>query len=91
MPGQKTLVFEPANLYSLLVHYTDGVVPLNGEVREVLVHPSLSRVVALNVTSDEWEDAEPLQIRYEGQRTLTWTKGQERAEWAKLCETPKKQ
>jgi hypothetical protein len=91
MAGTKTLIFEPSNLYALLVHYTDGMVPLNGEVQDVLVHPKLSRMVALNVLSQEWQTEEPLHLRYEGKRTMSWTKDQEMAEWAQREDTPKRQ
>lgn len=91
MPGTKLLAFDPSNLYSLLVHYTDGECPLEGVVRNVLVHPSLSRFVALEVESDEWDTQEPLHIRYAGQRTMSWSKGQEEGEWAQRNETPKVQ
>ena len=68
MAGIKQLVFDPKNIYSLLVHYTDGLVPLEGEVKEVLIHPKLSRFLALSVESDKWESLDPLHIRYDGQR-----------------------
>lgn len=85
------LVFEPSNLYNLLVHYTDGECPLNGEVRNVLVHPALERFVALSVRSDEWQEETPLHLRYDGKRTMSWVKGVERAEWAQREETPRRQ
>ena len=91
MPGVKQLVFDPSNLYSLLVHYTDGGVPMNGIVKDVLIHPQLSRYVALNVESDEWTTSEPLQIRYQGQRVMSWTKGEEEGQWAQKNEAPRKQ
>jgi hypothetical protein len=91
MAGIKQLLFDPANLYSLLVHYTDGECPLAGEVQEILVHPALQRFVALKVRSDEWTREDPLHIRYEGQRTLSWVKGQEHDPWKQKNETPKRQ
>jgi hypothetical protein len=91
MAGTKQLVFEPSNLYQLLVHYTDGGCPLAGEVKDILVHPMLARFVALRVVSDEWTQESPLHIRYEGQRTLSWVKGQENQPWTQKNETPKRQ
>lgn len=64
---------------------------MNGVVKDVLVHPALSRFIALNVESDEWEDPNPLHIRYDGERTMTWAKGEEKGEWAQREETPKRQ
>lgn len=91
MAGTKRLIFDPSNLYNLLVHYTSGECPLNGVVKDVLVHPALSRFVALNVESDEWETDSPLHIRYEGQRTMSWVKGQDNQTFLQKNETPKRQ
>lgn len=90
MAGSKTLVFNPQNLLALLVHYTDGGVPLNAELKNVLVHPSLTRMVALEVSSDEWTTSDPLHIRYEGNKTMTWTKGDEKPNWQDM-NTPTRQ
>ena len=92
MAGTKQLIFDPANLYALLVHYTSGECPLNGQVTEVLIHPQLSRYLALQVESQEWTTSEPLHLRYDGQRVMSWTKGQESGQpWIQKNETPKRQ
>ena len=91
MPGSKRIEFYPQNILNLLTHYTDGEVPLNGEVKEVLIHPQLSRYFALSVESHEWKESTPLHIRYQGRRTLSWKKGREHAPWMQKNETPKRQ
>jgi hypothetical protein len=91
MAGIKRIEFDPRAIMALLTHYTDGEVPLNGEVRAVVTNEYLSRYFALLVESDEWQEQTPLHIRYQGKRTLSWKKGQEHAPWKQKNETPKRQ
>ena len=91
MAGQKTFIFDPQDLYALLCHYTDGAIPLNGTIRGIGVNPYLSRVVGMQVASEEWRTQEPFHIRYDGRRTATWVKGMDKAEWAEREETPRRQ
>lgn len=88
MSRQKSFIIEPQDLYDLLVHYTDGEIPLNGVIQQVGVNPYLQRMVGLYVESDEWETDTPLQIRYQGRRTATWTQGDEEMQWAERNDTP---
>ncbi len=88
----KEFHFSPEDLYNLLVHYTNGGVPLNGEVTDFLVHPQMRRKIGLLVLSDEWETKEPLFIGYDGKRSYTWTKGSgQDIKWEEKEETPKQQ
>jgi hypothetical protein len=90
--AQKGFVFSAEDLYQLLVHYTDGECPLEGVVRQVGVNPYLERMVGLFVESDEWQEAEPLQVRYDPQRGVaSWSEGKESMEWGQRAETPKLQ
>ncbi len=85
----KDYLFTPESLYNLLVHYSDGGVPMNGEVTDFLVHPNFSRKIGLLVLSDEWDTQEPLFIGYDGQRSYTWSKGSgEEIKWEEKEETP---
>jgi hypothetical protein len=88
---QKAFVFGAEDLYALLVHYTDGEVPLHGEVKEVGVSPMLGRMIGICVASDEWETDEPLHIRYDCRRIATWVKGDGEMEWGQREETPRLQ
>ena len=80
--------FNPQTLLALLTHYTDGIVPMNGEVLKVLVHPDIQRKIALEVRSEEWTDMTPLFLGYDGKRTSSWSKGQEDVQWKEREGTP---
>lgn len=75
MAGKKEYFFSPNSIIRLLTHYTDGAVPMKGEVKDMLVNPYLGRVIGLLVESNEWqdEDVKPLHVRYDGKRIATWT------------------
>jgi hypothetical protein len=89
MTGQKSFIMDAQDLYNLLVHYTDGAIPLNGEVRGVEVNKHLQRMVALVVESEEWDDPLPFQVRYRGNRAATWAKGQENITFLQREDTPR--
>lgn len=92
MAGVKEYEFAGQDLYNLLVHYTDGICPLNGEVRELLVHPNVQRKIAIKVRSAEWASSEPLFLQYDGKRIASWSKGQKAEQtWQQLNETPARQ
>lgn len=91
MPGQKTFIIDAQDLYQLLVHHTDGDLPLAGEVREVGVNPYLGRMVGLYIWSDEWETDTPYQVRYDGRRVATWSKGDGEMQFVQRNETPRLQ
>lgn len=89
--GIKDFEFGPQDLLQLICHYTDGAVPLNGEVKDILVNPQMERKIALVVESAEWETEDPLFLGYDGCRTMSWSKGQQENQWAQKAETPKRQ
>jgi len=88
----KEYEFSGQDLLQLLVHYTDGAIPLNGEVREILIHPAMDRKIGLLVRSEEWQDPEPLFVGYDGKRTRTWSKNSPNDDsWIERNETPRRQ
>lgn len=91
MAGTKNYLFDPRELYSLLVHYTDGACPLEGEVKEFVVHPYLHRKIGLLVESDEWTKGQPLFLGYDGKRTMSWHKDGSEVSWSEKAETPNRQ
>ena len=93
MAYQKMFVFDPRDLTQLLTHYTDGMVPLDHEVGNVGFNPYLQRFVGIEVISDEWDTSEPLHLRYDGKRTMSWAKnqGMDTPVWEELNETPNRQ
>lgn len=91
MPGTKEYYFEGNDLLQLLCHYTDGGVPLNGNVTEIMVHRAMFRKVGLLVDSDEWQTADPLFLGYDGKRTMSWAKGDGDVVWEEKNDTPNRQ
>ena len=72
--AQRQIIFDPHSLLMLLVHYNDGKdIPLDVKLTAAGVHPLLDRMIALETESKEWgEETTPLQVRFEGQKMLTW-------------------
>lgn len=87
----KEYFFIPQDLMNLLVHYTDGLIPLNGEVVGMCAHPQLRRKIGIVVKSDEWETESALHIGYDGKRVRSWSKGDGEPQWEELNETPQRQ
>lgn len=90
--NSKDYEFDAQALYNLICHYTDGGVPLNGEVLSLMVNQNLQRKVGIVVASAEWDTEEPLFLSYDGKRTRSWSKntGGE-PQWEELNETPRRQ
>jgi hypothetical protein len=92
MAGTKAFVFNAQDLYSLLVHYTNGLCPLGGQVTSLGFNPYFTRMIGVEVESEEWETSEPLQLRYDGKKTMSWSKGMGLDPvWEELAEAPKRQ
>jgi hypothetical protein len=92
MAGIKDLVFDPQDLKNLLTHYTEGEIPLSGEVTDFLVHPQLQRKIGLVITSEEWTSADPLFLGYDGKRVRSWANvdGHTEPVWEERAETPRR-
>ena len=92
MAGSKTFVFDPRDLLMLLTHYMDGVIPLDSTCNFAGFNPYLNRYIGLSVDSKEWTTMEPLHIRYDGRKILSWSKkdGDEMV-WEKTPDTPGRQ
>ena len=92
MAQAKQFVFDPRDLYKLLCHYSDGLVPLDGDVTNFGFHPALTKYIAIEVESKEWDSDMPLILHYEGNRIMSWTKGSgEDPSFQPANETPKRQ
>ncbi len=89
--AQRMIIFDAASLLTLMKHYAEGAIPLDGEVREVKVSSMLQRLIALVVESDAWEDTTtgnvgygtqaPFMFRYEGKRVLKWSDKHDELRW----------
>lgn len=81
--GTKRIVFDLDTIMALLTHYSDGAVPLDATVSQILVSKMLQRYVVFETASAQWEDADlplnaagqlpPLDIRWEGGKVLKWS------------------
>lgn len=80
--ASRLVIIDAQSILNLLVHYMDGHdIPLDSELVALGVNPMLQRLVGLQVRSDRWPECpvnaagvpEPLQIRYHGNRILSWT------------------
>jgi hypothetical protein len=93
MAGTKMYCFEPESLVRLLTHYTDGLVPLDAQVTNVGFNPYLGRMIGIEVQSSEWDNFEPLHIRYEGSKIMSWVKGTgvDKPIWSETPDTPRRQ
>lgn len=91
MAGTKGFIFDPQDAYNLLVHYTGGELPLNGQVRQAGCNAYLPRLAQFLVESEEWTESTPMQIRYDGKRVASWSDGQGDLHFEQKEETPKLQ
>lgn len=98
---QKRIEFSANSLLKLIVHYLqdhEDRVPLDAELVTAGVSPFLHRYVMLEVKSDKWEgihvpvgwsEPYPLNVRYEGHKTLSWGNDQQAPTlWQESVENP---
>lgn len=102
--GSRLIVFDPDSLLKLLVHYSDGLVPLGSAVVSVAASQHLPRWVDVTVESKDWEGKpfetgdgygtiQPLFIRYEGKRIMVLDHLKDVPVWSETgaVEAPKRQ
>jgi hypothetical protein len=89
--AQRQIIFDPHSLLMLLVHYNDGWdLPLECRLVAAGVHPMLDRMIGLQVEAKEWDEEQPLQLRYEGRKMLTWSqKDGENVSWKATPDAPR--
>jgi hypothetical protein len=91
---QRLLVFDPNDVYKLFVHYTDGALPLSGEVKQVGVSKTLQRMLIFMVESKEWREedvASPFVVNFEGRRTATFDEKGQPVRHGEMNENPRRQ
>ncbi len=86
MTNTCTLIFHPADLLAALADATNGVVPPNARLLEVLQHPQLERIIALLAESPSWRSPQPIQLRYTDNEILVYD-GSDEPAWTPI-ETP---
>ncbi|MCX7946949.1 MAG: hypothetical protein N2557_08515, partial [Hydrogenophilus sp.] len=71
MPSNRCrIVFDPQSIIDLIVHYTDGQLPLSSEVTGLYNHPHLDRIIAFSVRSPEFDTPAILHFRYQDRKVL---------------------
>lgn len=85
MSSQRIIV-DGESLLHLLTAYYDGEVPMDAKLLQVGISKFLGRWIGLLVESGQWPSGNsvengdgdyPLILRYEGRRTMSWTKRDE--------------
>lgn len=103
MSKERLVVFDVDSLLKLLVHYSEGQVPLNSQAVSLQVSQRLPRWVNLMVESPDWDGApletggdgyggiQPLIIRYEGKRIMVLNHLKDQINWSEpdAVEAPK--
>lgn len=88
MPA-RMLIFSPNDLMRLLTHYTDGKIPLDAEVKFVGPSKKLNRYISFICESKEWENEDPINVRYEGRKVASWDEKGAPVIWGDSPEAPK--
>ena len=76
--GRRMIVFDVHTILRLLTHYTEGLVPIDCEVKAAGPSLYLASWFKMDTLSKEWDADDwkhPLHIRYEGQRNVTFERG----------------
>jgi len=92
MPS-RIVQFDVDSVLKLLVHYSEGELPLNSEVKQVQISQYLPRWISLIVEADDWTGTpyeagdgyggiQPMMIRYEGKRTMVLDHLQNPVSWS---------
>lgn len=98
MSAARTIYIDANSILRLLTHYSDGSVPLDAELKAAGVSRFLGRWIGLLVASEQWsgpsvesgDGLQPLHIRYEGKKVMTWDEAGKPVEWKEGAETPKR-
>lgn len=96
----RSVIFDANSLMKLLTHYSEGEIPLNSELKQLLASAMLPNWIGLVVESDQWPDTStgksgyggqaPYHFRYEGKRTMRWDGQHHDVRWSdqNAIETP---
>ena len=100
MPGTKIVAFDAHDIVKLWTHYSEGRMPLDAELKALAVDKKLVRCILFIINSKQWADEcipgrdgeyNPLHLRYEGKRILSWGNFGTEPFWQDANETPRYQ
>lgn len=91
--ASRLVQFDVDSLLKLLVHYSEGELPLTSKVVNIQISKFLPRWVSLIVEADDWANTPyeagdgyggqmPMMIRYEGKRVMTLDHLQDAPTWS---------
>lgn len=90
----RLLLFDPNDVYKLFVHYTDGKLPMGGEVRQLGISETLGRMLIFFVESPEWSEEDvktPFVVIFEGRTTATFDEKGQPVRHDEMNEDPRRQ
>lgn len=90
---KRLVIFDVDSLAHLLTHYSEGVVPLDSKVINVMASQYLPRWITLIIDSKDWTGApmetgdgygnvQPLILRYEGKRIMVLDHLKDHINWS---------
>src|SRR5260370_39262131 len=83
MSGTKIISFDARDFMHIVTHYSDGLLPIDFELKHVAVDTILKRQIGFMGNSKQWEDTpipgsddkyNPRHIRYERKRIMSYGK-----------------
>ena len=95
--------FDNESLINLMIHYSEGELPLNSVLKSLSASQMIPRWICLIIEADEWKDTpyekagfggqQPFLFRYEGKRVMTLQHLQDPIAWSDEgeIEKPKRQ
>lgn len=92
--ASRLLVFDPNDIYKLMVHYLDGQLPLNGKIEQFGVSTTLQRMLIFQVESKEWDEAtidQPFVVVFEGNHCVTFNEKGQPVKYVDRNENPRRQ
>ncbi|SRR5260370_20328104 len=97
MSGSKVIRFDAIDFCKLLTHYSEGILPLDFELKHVAIDTILKRQIAFIGFSKQWQDEPlpgkeeygPLHLRYEGKRIFSWGRKGEEGFWQDALDAPR--
>lgn len=76
----RAIEFDPEDALKLLVHYSNGKVPLDGRIIEFGFNPQLWNYLGFRIETNE--DGPPMiHVRYEGRKVMTYDERGKPIEW----------
>lgn len=90
--AQRVVYFDAESLLRLLTHYSDGKLPLDSQLKAAGTSEFIAGWLGLFVDSKEWPEGalmQPLHLRYEGKKIMTWDEKGTPAQWQDGNERPK--